>query len=146
MLGTFRAKVSRGGTNPTKEIVFNVSSLAHLNIIGRTTICDLQVDVLSLLKGSNSTTSNTGTNVIRKDDQPKLELRKACQEPGYLKGFKPEMAFKPVATPAHLAHGKQATKVTNSQQGKREHPVQGYKVGALCYARYFGPRHTRQPR
>ena len=109
-------------------------------------ICDLQVNVLSLLKGSNSTTSNTGANVIRKDDQPELELREACQEQGYLKGFKPERALKLVATPALLAHGKQAMKVTKSQQGKMEHPVQGYKVGALCYARYFGPRCTRQPR
>ena len=109
ILGTFRAKVSRD--NLTKEIVFNVSSLQHLNIIGRTAICDLEINILSLLKGSSSTTPSTGVNVIEKDDQPELELREACKklckgfpdlfkkELGCLKDFELEVAFKPDATP-----------------------------------------------
>ena len=110
VLGTFRAKVSRA--NLTKEIVFNVSSLKNLNILGRTAICDLQVEVLSLLKGSSSTMPSTGIHVIKKkDDQPELELRGACrklckefpdlfkEELGLLKDFELEIAFKPEATP-----------------------------------------------
>ena len=48
--------------------------------------------------------------------------------------------------PAHLAQGKQAKEATKSQQEKITRPVQGYKVGAPCYARYFGPQRNRQPR
>ena len=88
-----------------------MSSLTHLNIIGRTTICDLKVDVLSLLKGSSSDMPSTGIHVIIKDDQSELELREAhrklCeefpnllkQELGCLKDFELEIAFKPAATP-----------------------------------------------
>ena len=36
-----------------KDIVFNVTSLTHLNIIGRTSICYLSVDMLLLLKESS---------------------------------------------------------------------------------------------
>ena len=48
--------------------------------------------------------------------------------------------------PAHLAQGKQAMEAAKSQQEKIARPVQGYKVGAPCYARYFGPQRNRQPR
>ena len=111
VLGTFRAKVSREKSDLTKDIVFNVSSLSQLNILGRTAICDLEVDVLSILKGSNSTTPSTGIYVIKKDDQSELQLREACQklckefpdlfkqELGCLKDFELEIAFKPDATP-----------------------------------------------
>ena len=105
VLGTFRAKVSRD--NLTKVIAFNVSSLQHLDIIGRTAICDLEINILSLLKG----TSSTAVNVIEKNDQPEGELREACRklckefpdlfkkELGCLKDFELEVAFKPDATP-----------------------------------------------
>ena len=48
--------------------------------------------------------------------------------------------------PAHWAQGKQATEAAKSQREKRTHPVQSYKVGTLCYARYFGPQRNRQPK
>ena len=111
VLGTFRAKVSSGRFNRTKEVLFNVSSLTHLNILGRTAICDLEVDVLSLLKESSSDRPSTDVQVIKKEDQPERELREACrelckefpdlfkQELGCLKDFELEVAFKPDATP-----------------------------------------------
>ena len=54
VLGTFRAKVATGRSKNAKQVIFNVSSLTHLNIFRRTAICDSEVDVQSLLKESCS--------------------------------------------------------------------------------------------
>ena len=49
IMGTFGAEVSLREDGPTKDIVFNVSSLSQLNLLGRTGICSLDVDVTALL-------------------------------------------------------------------------------------------------
>ena len=90
-----------------------MSPLTHLNLLGRTAICDLEVAVRSLLTESNSQVPSTGIHIIDKDRQPETELehRKACrklckefpdlfrEELGCLKDFKLEIAFKPDAKP-----------------------------------------------
>ena len=52
-------------------------------------------------------------------------------------------------SPTHIAHERQATDATKSQQKEHstvQHVRTRYSVGTPCYALYCGPRHTNSPR
>ena len=55
-----------------------------------------------------------------------------------------------VPSPAHAAQGKQARQASKSQQNEKSISVNAttyqYRVGAPCYALYFGPKRNKNPR
>ena len=111
VLGTFRAKVSVKGSSLTKSVEFNVCTLPRLNLLGRTAIRNLGIDILSLLRGTGKDLSGQGVYAVATQDPIDRELGEACrklcgefpelfkQELGCLKDFELEVKFKPDATP-----------------------------------------------
>lgn len=110
--GTFNAKTSlANSTSREAEMTFNVSTLPHLNLLGRTAIRKLDIDVCALLREPGVHTCSDEVHAIVEDNTPHHTLRKACQqlctefpdlfktELGCLKNFELEVAFKADAKP-----------------------------------------------
>ena len=51
-----------------------------------------------------------------------------------------------LTSPAHRSQGKQARIATKAHSNEVLRSVTSYEVGDLCYALYYGPRHSHQPR
>ena len=111
VLGTFSAKACLDDSIQVKHIMLNVSPLAHLNLLGRTAIHDLGIDVCALLREPGKDTYSDDVHSILKVGKFEPTLLKACQqlcagfpdlfksELGCLKDYELEIAFKPGAKP-----------------------------------------------
>ena len=111
VLGTFQAKARVGNPPRYKTITLNVSPRPHLNLLGRTAIHQLGIDILLLLQGSNNAPCVEKIKKIQSNDTSDPELRNACLEVcknfpdlfkaelGCLKDVELEVAFKPNTNP-----------------------------------------------
>lgn len=106
ILGTFKAKACVGNPLRYQTIILNVSPCPRLNLLGRTAIHQLGIDILMLLQNSGSTPGVDKVNTIQKNDTSDQALHDAClqmcrnfpdlfiAELGCLKDIELEVAFK----------------------------------------------------
>ncbi|XP_045117643.1 uncharacterized protein K02A2.6-like [Portunus trituberculatus] len=112
VLGTFTVKASLGdSTTRDTDITFNVSTLLCLNLLGRTAIRKLDIDVRALMCEAGPKTPSNDVHVVLDNKSPDHVFQKACQkvckefpslflpELGCLKDFELEVAFKPDTQP-----------------------------------------------
>ena len=112
VLGTFCARVSVEGSDVRKDIPFTVSSLPRMDLLGRSAIWNLRIDILALIdESSDGIPIQQEVHAVTKQDLPGRELGEACRELckefpdlfkkelGCLRDFELEVKFKPDATP-----------------------------------------------
>ena len=111
ILGTFHATACMGNPPRFEAITLNVSPRPHLNLLGRTAIHQLGIDIFLPLHGSGNVQYVDKVHTVQSDDASDLALRNAfllvCRnfpdlfkaELGCLRDVEVEVAFKPNANP-----------------------------------------------
>ncbi len=117
VLGTFDAKATLHHTSPRKaDVTFNVTKLPRLNLLGRTAIRSLDIDVRALIQEPevNAYTNTDAPVHAVTQGSSDVMLRNACQqlctkypelfkpELGCLKDFELEIKFKQDAKPVFV--------------------------------------------
>ena len=110
VLGTSNAKASLDNPTWAREVMLNILSLPYLNLLSRTDIHLLRINVHALLQPGDNTCKDDVHSTLE-ESQPDQALSKACKqlflefpdlfkpELGCLKDYELEVAFKPDAKP-----------------------------------------------